>query len=68
MSVYKLIELVGVSQVSWDDAARRALETAGRSLQDMRVAEVQQQDLKVEDGQLLFRTRLKLSFKLLEGE
>lgn len=68
MSVYKLIELVGTSEVSWDDAAKRAIETAGRSLHDLRIAEVEKLDLKVEDGKLHYRTRLALSFKYLEGE
>lgn len=66
--MYKLIELVGASEVSWDDAARLTIEAAGRSLHDLRIAEVQQLDLKVEEGKLLYRVRLKLSFKVLEGE
>jgi dodecin len=68
MSVYKLIELVGTSQTSWDDAAKQAIETAGRSLNDLRIAEVQKLDLKVENGTLYYRTRLTLSFKYIEGE
>jgi flavin-binding protein dodecin len=68
MSVYKLIELVGTSEVSWADAAKQAIETAGRSLHDLRVAEVQKLDLKVENGKLYFRARLTLSFKYIEGE
>ena len=63
MSVYKVVELVGTSRVSWDDAAKSAIETARRSLQDIRVAEVTKMDLKLEDDTVLFRTRLSLSFK-----
>lgn len=65
MSLYKVVELVGTSYVSWDDAAKNAIETARRSLQDLRVAEVTKQDLKVEDDKILFRTRLSLSFRYL---
>ncbi len=63
MSVYKVVELVGTSQVSWDDAAKSAVETARRSLQDLRVAEVTKLDLKVENDRVIFRTRLSLSFR-----
>lgn len=63
-SVYKVVELVGTSEVSWEDAARHAVETASRSLQDLRVAEVVKLDLKVENGKVVaFRSRLSLSFK-----
>lgn len=63
-SVYKVVELVGTSEVSWEDAARQAVETASRSLQDLRVAEVVKLDLKVENGKVVaFRSRLSLSFK-----
>ena len=63
MSLYKVVELVGTSSVSWDDAAKSAIETARRSLQDIRIAEVTKMDLKIEDDAVLFRTRLSLSFK-----
>jgi len=63
MSLYKVVELVGTSEVSWDDAAKNAVETARRSLQDLRVAEVTRLDLKVEDDKVLFRARLSLSFR-----
>jgi flavin-binding protein dodecin len=57
-------ELVGVSADSWEDAARSAIATAGKSLRDLRVAEVVKLDLTVEDGKVArFRTRLNLSFK-----
>ena len=65
MSTYKVIELVGSSSTSWEDAAKSALETAGKTLRDLRVAEVTQMDVRVEDGgRLLYRTRLKVSFKV----
>lgn len=63
-SVYKVVELVGTSTNSWEDAARNAIETAGRSLRDLRVAEVGKLDMKVEDGKVTaFRARVQLSFK-----
>jgi flavin-binding protein dodecin len=63
-SVYKIIELVGSSEVSWEDAAKKAVETASKSLRELRIAEIVQQDLKVEDGKVTaFRVRIKLSFK-----
>ena len=63
-SVYRIIDVVGVSEKSWEDAGRRAIETASTSLRDLRVAEVTQMDMKVEDGKVTaFRTRVALSFK-----
>jgi hypothetical protein len=63
-SVYKIIELVGTSPKSWEDAARVAVETAAKSLEDLRVAEVKQLDLKVENGKVVaYRARMLLSFK-----
>jgi dodecin len=62
--VYKIVEVVGVSTVSWEDAAKRAVETAAKSLRDLRIAEVTKMDVKVEDGKVTaFRTRVALSFK-----
>lgn len=62
--VYRIIEVVGVSENSWEDAGRNAVETAAGSLRDLRVAEVTKMDMKVEDGKVTaFRTRLALSFK-----
>lgn len=62
--IYKIIELVGSSTESWEDAARNAVEVAGVKLKDLRVAEVVKQDLRVNKGRvLLYRTRLKVSFK-----
>ncbi|RTZ98375.1 MAG: transporter [Deltaproteobacteria bacterium] len=63
-SVYKVVQLVGTSSVSWEEAAKNAVETAANSLQDLRVAEVSQLDMKVEDGKVTaFRARVNLSFK-----
>jgi len=64
MSTYKIIEVVGSSEESWDDAAKGAIQTAGKTLRDLRVAEVTRLDLRMEDGKLLYRARLKLSFKV----
>ena len=67
MSVYRVIDLVGTSTVSWEDAATQAVRTARESIRDLRVAEVVDQDLRIaEDGQITFRTRLRLSFKYEE--
>jgi len=68
MSVYRVIELVGTSEKSWDDAAKSAVETASKSLRELRIGEVTKLDLKIEDGKLLYRARLNLSFKYTGGE
>ncbi len=64
-SVYKVIEIVGTHADSWEEAARSAIDTAARSLRDLRIAEVVKQDLVInEDGQVeSFRVRLQVSFK-----
>jgi len=63
-SVYKVVEVIGTSTKSWEDAARVAVETAAGSLRDLRIAEVAKMDLKVENGKVVaYRTRLQLSFK-----
>jgi len=63
-SVYKVIELVGTSSVSWEEAAKNAVETATKSLRDLRVAEVTKMDLKIDNGKVVaYRTRVALSFK-----
>ncbi len=63
-SVYKIIEIVGTSEKSWEDATKKALETASKSIQDIRVAEVKKLDIKInEDGSKVFRVRLNVSFK-----
>jgi len=64
VSVYRVIDVIGTSTQSWEDAATTAVNTARKSLRDLRVAEVVEQDLQVEDGgSLTFRTKLRLSFK-----
>ncbi|MDD3846517.1 MAG: hypothetical protein A4E60_01512 [Syntrophorhabdus sp. PtaB.Bin047] len=63
-SVYKIIEIVGTSEKSWEEAAKNALETAGKSLEDLRVAEVIKQDVTLENGKVSqYRVRLNISFK-----
>jgi flavin-binding protein dodecin len=63
-SVYKVLELIGTSSKSWEDAALAAIKLASRSLRDLRVAEVIEQDLVIENGKVeAFRTKLKVSFK-----
>jgi flavin-binding protein dodecin len=62
--VYKIIELVGTSDVSWEDAAKHAVETASGSLQDLRIAEVNELDMRIEKGKVVeYRTKVNLSFK-----
>jgi len=62
--VYKIVEVVGVSKTSWEDAGRKAVEVASRSLRDLRVAEVLKMDMKVDKGKVTaFRTRVSMSFK-----
>jgi dodecin len=64
MGTYKVIEIVGTSKASWEDAAKTAVELAGKSVKDLRVAEVVKLDMTIEDGKVAsFRTRLTLSFK-----
>ena len=63
-SIYKVTEVIGTSTKSWEDAAKNAVETAARTLRDLRVAEVVKTDLKVENGKVkAYRTRVMLSFK-----
>ncbi len=63
-SVYKVIELVGTSTQSWEDAAKHAVETAAKSLDELRIAEVAKLDMRVEDGKVVaYRARVHLSFK-----
>jgi hypothetical protein len=62
--IYKIVEVIGTSSNSWEEAAKRAVETASKSLRDLRVAEVVKQDMKIENGKVTaFRTRVLLSFK-----
>ena len=63
-SVYKIIELVGTSENSFEEAAKNAVETASKSLKDLRIAEIKQLDLKVENGLVVaYRARVNLSFR-----
>ena len=62
-AVYKVIELVGTSPNSWADAARNGVIAASKSLRDLRVAEVTRFDVKIENGKLVYRAKLKVSFK-----
>lgn len=65
-SVYKVIELVGSSSVSWEKAAQNAVESAGLSIRDLRIAEVMKLDMKLDGNKgLCYRTRLQLSFKIV---
>jgi hypothetical protein len=63
-SVYKVIELVGSSSTSWEDAAKNAVKTAGKTLKDLRIAEITKLDMKIEDGKVTaYRAKVNLSFK-----
>lgn len=63
-TVYRVTEIIGTSSVSWEDAAKKAVQTAAKSLRDLRVAEVTKLDMKVEDGKVVaYRARVTLSFK-----
>jgi flavin-binding protein dodecin len=63
-AVYKIVEVVGVSEKSWEDAGKNAVAAAAGSLRDLRIAEVIKMDMKVENGKIVaFRTRVSLSFK-----
>ena len=68
-SVYRVTEVIGVSDQSWEDAARSAVETAARTVRDLRVAEVVRQDLTIENGGVTsYRVRLGISFKYEGGD
>jgi flavin-binding protein dodecin len=62
--VYRIVDVVGVSKTSWEDAGKRAVETAAHSIRDLRIAEVTKMDMTVENGKVSsYRTRVALSFK-----
>jgi flavin-binding protein dodecin len=66
-SVYKIIELVGSSEKSWEDAAKNAVDTAGQSIKDLRIAEVSDLDMKLENGKVTaYRAKVKVSFKYVK--
>jgi flavin-binding protein dodecin len=68
-SVYKVIELVGTSSESWERAAAAAVERASQSLRDLRIAEVSEMDVQIEEGRVIaYRAKLKVSFKYEGGE
>ena len=68
-SIYKIIEVVGTSQKSWEDAAKNAVETAAKSLEDLRVAEIVKLDMTVNEGKVsAFRARVNISFKYRPGD
>ena len=65
-SVYKIIEMVGSSPVSWEEAAQNAINSAGLSLRDLRIAEVKTMDIVIDEGKAaVYRTKIKLSFKIV---
>ena len=65
-SVYKVIELVGTSPASWEEAVKNAVETAGKSLKELRIAEVKDLDVKLEDGKVVaYRAKVNISFKYM---
>jgi flavin-binding protein dodecin len=68
-SVYKVVELIGTSEKSWEDAARIAVETAAKTLKELRVAEVGQLDMRIENGKVVaYRARVQVSFKYQRGK
>ncbi len=68
-STYKIVELVGTSDTSWEEAAKTAVETAGTSLRDLRIAEITKLDMTIENGKIKnYRARIKVSFKYVKGE
>jgi hypothetical protein len=68
-SVYVVNEIVGTSATSWEDAAKTAIETAGKTLEDLRIGEVVKQDVTVENGKITsYRVRLNISFKYHPGK
>jgi hypothetical protein len=67
-SVYKVIELVGTSEESWEKAAKAAVERAGASLRDLRIAEISELDMQIKDGKVdTYRAKVRVSFKFEEG-
>lgn len=69
MSVYKVVELIGTSPMSWEDAASSAVKTASASLRDLRIAEVSDLDMQIDEGKIVaYRAKVKVSFKHESGE
>ena len=65
-STYKIVEIIGTSEKSWDDAAKSGIEVASKSLKELRVAEVKEMDINIEGGKMIFRVKLNLSFKYVD--
>ena len=69
MSVYKIVELVGTSPTSWEEEAKQVIETSTKSLRDLRIAEVDKLDVRIENGKIVeYRARMNLSFKFEEND
>ena len=69
MSIYKIIRIIGSSPTSWEEAAKNAVEEAGRHLRDLRVAEIEQLDMRLEEGKVVeYRARVHISFRYQGGE
>ncbi len=69
MSVYKVIDIIGTSNTSWEEAATEAIRTASQTIRDLRVAEVVEQDISLDDsGTITYRTKLQISFKYEPGQ
>lgn len=64
-TVYKVIEIIGTSEKSWEDAAKNAIETASKSLKEIRVAEVKDMDINIDAGKMTYRVKLRVSFKFV---
>jgi hypothetical protein len=63
-SIYKVIEIIGGSEKSWEDAAKKAVELAAKSLKEVRVAEIKELDMRIEEGKVVeYRAKLRVSFK-----
>ena len=68
MSVYKFIEVIGTSPNSWEEASRNALMTTAETLRDIRIAEVKELDMHIEEGSIVFRAKISVSFRVEEIE
>jgi flavin-binding protein dodecin len=64
-TVYKVIEIIGTSEKSWEDAAKTAIETASKTLKEIRVAEVKDMDINIDGGKMTYRVKLRVSFKFV---
>jgi flavin-binding protein dodecin len=65
-SVYKVIEIIGSSDKSWEDAAKSGIETASKSVKELRVAEVKEMDINIDNGKMIYRVKMRLSFKFVD--